>query len=227
MNRKLAVAVVSSVAVLVGPSQAAASRPASNEEATAISALYETSAGCSKVIVSERDSRYARWDFVASEFCEPTSNGFGIARRDDGGGWSDVYQASEGSEACPTTPLPTEVGVELRACERPSRHVYIINLLSHRALVKPRRLPHGAHSFLGSLKWRGWDRSTAAASGVLDYADRTTRFKAPIRLRVSRVRFCGATRIYTRLTLTFVRSADRRRYPHFEGPSTTGCPRKH
>ena len=47
---------------------------------------------CSKVVVSERNSRYARWDFVPSE-CEQSGDGFGIARRDNSGQWRDVYQA--------------------------------------------------------------------------------------------------------------------------------------
>ncbi len=226
MNCKLVAAAFCSAGLLGVASSASASRPATVEEQTAVSAVYEATPDCSKVIVSERNSRYARWDFLPGGACEPTSNGFGITRRDDGGKWRDVYQASEGSDACPTTPLPTEVGVELRACSRPSRHIYITNLLSQRALVKPRRLPHGAHSFLGPLRWRSWDRSVATASGVLDYADRTARFKAPIRLRASRVRFCGATRIYSRLTLTFVRSVHRRRYAHFAGPTTIGCPER-
>jgi len=217
-------AVVCSAILFVVPAAASAARPATPEEKTAVSALYDATADCSNVIVSERSSRYARWDFVPSTTCDPTSNGFGVARRDESGSWRDVYQASDSTDACPTTPLPTEAGVELRACSRPSRHIYITNFLTQRPLFKPRQLPHGAHSFLGPLRWRGWDRSVAAASGLLDYTDRTSRFKAPIRLRASRVRFCGARRMYSRLTLTFVRSADRRRYRHFAGPTTLRCP---
>ena len=224
MNSKLLQTAACTAILLAVPSVASAARPATGQETTAISTLYGATPDCSRVIVSERSSRYARWEFVASDTCEPTSNGFGIARRDDSSTWRDVYQASESSDACPTTPLPTEVGVELRACSRPSRHVYITNFLNQRALVKPGKLPHGAHSFLGSLRWRGWDRSIAIATGVLDYSDRSAQFKAPVRLRASRVRFCGARRIYTRLTLTFVRPGDRRRTPHFQGPTTTRCP---
>ena len=128
----------------------------------------DSSPECSKVVVSERDPRYARWDFVPSA-CDPTADGFGIARRDESGRWRDVYQASDWREACPTTPLPTKVGVELRACAKPSRHIYITNFSSRRARFKPRRLPHGAHSSLDRLRWRGWDRRVARARGVLDY----------------------------------------------------------
>ncbi len=135
--------------LLAAPAWAA--RPATPEEQAAVAAVYETSPDCSQVTVSERDGRYARWDFAASESCEPTGNGFGIARRGDGT-WADVYQASEDSDPCPTTPLPTEVGVELRACLKPSKDVYTSRTVSERALVKPRGLPHGAHSFLGPLR---------------------------------------------------------------------------
>jgi len=225
MNSKLSAAVFCAAILVAVPSAANAARSATEAEKAAVSAVYETAPECSKVVVSERSDRYARWHFAISEGCEPTADGFGIARRDDAGRWRNVYQASEGSDACPTTPLPTEVGVELRACSRPSRHLYITNFATGRALFKPRRLPHGAHSFLGPLRWRGWDRSVATASGFLDYSDRTASFKYPIRLRASRVRFCGARRIYTRLTLRFVRSADRRRVPHFEGRlGTLECP---
>jgi len=226
MNYPVVAATFCSAIVLALPSVASAARPATAVERAAVSAVYGSVANCSAVIVSERSSRYARWEFVPSDTCEPQSNGFGIARRDDSGMWRDVYQASEASDACPTTPLPTEVGVELGACARPSTHIYITNFLSQRELFKPRRLPHGAHSFLGALRWRGWDRSIASGSGVLDYADRTVRFKAPIRLRASRVRFCGAKRTYTRLSLVFVRAADRRRYGHFEAPTTLACPQQ-
>ncbi len=226
MRCKFLPAAVVLAVLSVTPASAWAARPATAEEQAAVLAVYGTSPDCSQVTVSERDGRYARWDFVASETCEPAGNGFGVARRGDDGKWVDVYQASEDSDACPTTPLPTEVGVELRACSRQSKDLYITHFLSERALVKPRKLPHGAHSFLGPLRWRGWGRSVTTASGVLDYADRTARFKAPIRLRASRVRFCGAKRVYRRLTRRFVRAADRRRYPHFEGATRLGCPQR-
>ena len=228
MNSKLSAALFCAAILVAVPSTANAARLATEAEKAAVSAVYETAPECSTVFVSERSNRYARWQFAISEGCQPTADGFGIARRDDAGLWRNVYQASEGSDACPTAPLPTEVGVELQACSRPSRHLYISisNFLNERALFKPRRLPHGAHSFLGRLRWRGWDRSVATASGFLDYSDRTESFRYPIRLRASRVRFCGARRIYDRLTLRFVRSADRRRVPHFEGPLPTNdeCP---
>ncbi len=225
MRSKPLAAAVLATTLLALPSAASAARPASPEERAAVAAVYGAGAECSQVVVSERDPRYARWDFAPSEACEPTSNGFGVALRGDDGTWRDVYQASDPGDACPTTPLPTEVGVELSACARPSRHVYITHFLTERALVEPRRLPHGAHSFLGPLRWRGWDRSVATARGVLDYSDRSARFRAPIRLRAYRVRFCRAKRIYTRLSLRFRRSADRRRYPHFETVTRLGCPR--
>ncbi len=225
MNSGLAAAALCAAVIVVLPSSASAARPATPEERAAVSAVYQAAAGCSQVAVSERDPRYARWDLAPSAVCEPIGNGFGIARRDEAGAWRDVYQASDRSEACPITPLPTAIGVELRACLRPSRRIYITNFLTERTHYKPRKLPHGAHSFLGTLRWRGWNHSIASARGVLDYADRTARFRAPIRLRAYRVRFCGAKRHYTRLRLRFLRAADRQRYQHFEGSTSVGCPR--
>ncbi len=213
-----------SLVVLLLPSTAAASRPATADEEAAISAIYETSPECSEVVVSERDSRYARWRFTVSSDCEPLGDGFGIARRDDNGAWHDIYQASDPSDPCPVTPVPTAPGVELGACAKPSKNTHIRNFITDRLTVKPRKLPHGAHSFLGRLRWRGWNREVAKASGVLDYEDAYDSFKAKIRLRASRVRYCGTKRTYTRLSLTFVRSADRRRFGHFEGPLKLGCP---
>jgi hypothetical protein len=145
-----------------------------------------------------------------------------ILRLGDDGQWRDVYQASEGSDACPTTPLPTGVGVDLRACARPSKHTYLLSYFNGEALLKPRTLPHGAHSVRSRCGGSGGGRSVAAASGYLDYSDADTRFKAPIRLRASGVRFCGRKRIYRRLTLRLVRAADRRRYPHFEDSAAAG-----
>jgi hypothetical protein len=223
MTCKLAAAGLCSAILLAVPSPASASRPATAEEKAAVSAEYLASPACSKVIVSERDPRYARWDFdPIDETCDFPGLDFGVARR-DGTGWRDVGLESE-NDVCPTVPLPTEAGVELRACRRPSRHTYITNYLNGRALFKPRKLPHGAHSFLGPLRWRGWDSLVARARGVLDYSDRFATFKAPIRLRAYRVRFCGTRRVYTRLRLTFVRSADRRRYPHFQETRKSECP---
>lgn len=213
-----------SLLLLVMPATAGASRSATVEEAAAISAVYETDPECSEIVVSERDSRYARWRFTVSDECEPLGDGFGIARRDDNGAWHDVYQASDPSDPCPVTPVPTEPGVELGACAKPSKNAHIRNFATDRLVVKPRKLPHGAHSFLGRLRWRGWNRVVATASGVLDYEDRTASFKSKIRLRASRVRFCGTKRTYTRMSLTFVRAADRRRFGHFEGTLKLECP---
>src|SRR5215210_4693261 len=118
-----------SVILLAAPAAASAARPATTEEKAAVSSIYTPYPECSEVVVSERDPRYARWDFVPGDTCEPTGNGFGIARRGANGVWRDYYQASDNGDPCPLTPLPTEVGVELRACRRPSRHIYITNFL--------------------------------------------------------------------------------------------------
>jgi hypothetical protein len=221
-NRGTALAIL--LVVFGASTPASAARPATPAEKAVVSALYGTRVECSKVTVSTVDARFARWDFAPSETCEQTSNGFGIARQYTDGQWRDVYQASESSAACPTTPLPTKAGIELKACSKPSKHIYITNFASRRARVKPRTLPHGAHSFLGRLRWQGWDRSAARARGVLDYSDRFDTFKAPIRLRADRVAYCGSRRIYTRLKLRFVRGSDHRRFPHFEATQRLDCP---
>jgi hypothetical protein len=192
-------------------------------DAAAIAAVFDADPACSTIAVSDRDSTYARWDFNA-QACEPTANGFGIVHRDGAGHWRSIWQASEDSTACPVTPVPTAVGVELRACRPGSRHIYLRNFLNEHAAYKPAKLPHGAHSFIRNLRWRHWDKSIATAPGILDYVDRTSAFTAPLRMRASRVRYCGPRRFYTRLSLHFVRAADRRRLGFFEGALNLGCP---
>jgi hypothetical protein len=55
---------------------------------------------------------------------------------------------------------------------------------------------------------------------MLDYADRTTRFRAPVHVRVSRIATCGMRRAYLRRTITFDRAADRRRRGRALGGTT-------
>jgi hypothetical protein len=186
------------LAVAVEVSEA---RPVTGEEKAAGSAAYGASPVCSHLAVSGRHRRFTRSDPVVSANCQPTGDGFGTARRDNGGRWRGFYQA------------------------RRSRRIYLTNYLSLRPLVRPRRYPYGAHAELRSLRWRGWNRRVARARGVMDYADRTLTLRAPIRLRAFRVRRCGTRRIYSRLGVRFVRSADRRRYRGLETRFRLPCPR--
>jgi hypothetical protein len=181
--------------------EASAARPATGEENPVVSVVYATAPECSGVAASERNWRFGGWDFAVGADCQPTGDGFGKARRDNGGRWRGFYQA------------------------RQSRRIYLTNYLNRRPLVRPRRYPYGAHAELRSLRWRGWNRRVARARGVMDYADRTGTFRAPILLRAFRVRRCGTRRIYSRLGLRFVRSAHRRRYRALEGRMRLPCPR--
>jgi hypothetical protein len=212
-------------ALLVVPGSALAARPATTEELAAVSAVYGTAPECSRVVVSQRGAGYARWDFVYNDGCDPQGNGFGIAGQGDDGSWTDLYQASEPSDPCPLTGLPTEIGVELRACSRPSRNIFITNYASGRRTFKPRQLPNGAHSGVISMRWRGWNRSVASGHGTFTYSDAYETSKAPVRVRAWRIHYCGAARYYTRFSVRFVRGADRRHYGrYFEQTMRLGCP---
>jgi hypothetical protein len=64
MNPKAVAAALYSAVFLAAPAAASAARPATADEKAAVSAVYATSPDGSDVIVSERTSRHARWDFV-------------------------------------------------------------------------------------------------------------------------------------------------------------------
>ena len=93
-----------------------------------------------------------------------------------------------------------------------------------RLVYKPRTLDLGSHSLLQGLRWRRWGSSSASARGVLDYADATTSFRAPIHVRLSRIGACGAKMTYMRQTVTFDRAPDRRRWGALDGPTELVCP---
>src|SRR4051812_5369002 len=111
------------MALFISPAGASAARPGTDEETAAISAVYGFGPACSQGLISDRDSSYARWDYVFNEGCEPFGDAFAIAHLGDDGQWRDIFQTSGPGDPCPLTPLPTDVGIELRGCSRPSRQI--------------------------------------------------------------------------------------------------------
>jgi hypothetical protein len=99
------------------------------------------------------------------------------------------------------------------------------NYASGRRTYKPRVLPNGAHSAVVLMRWRGWNRTVATGHGTFTYSDAYESSKAPVRVRAWRVRYCGATRYYTRFSLRFVHASDRRHYGRFfEQVTRLSCP---
>ena len=140
------------------------------------------------------------------------------------GNWTPRYQGPIDPQApcAQDDGFPSAVGVDLGICRALSKRVYIPRF--DRVVYKPRLIVYGAHAGLRNLRWRRWGRSVATARGVMDYADRTTSFRAPIHVRVSRVRPCGVKRTYRRMTVTFDRAADRRRWRALDGTTQYSRP---
>jgi hypothetical protein len=103
-----------------------------------------------------------------------------------------------------------------------SKHVYVPRGTT--VVVKPRKLGLGAHTILENLRWTGWGGSSTRSAGILDYADATTSFRAPIHVKLSRIGACGAKRTYLRQTITFDRASDRRKWGALDGATTLYCP---
>ena len=147
----------------------------------------------------------------------PQGDGIGIVYSGTNG-WSLIYQgADDATGSCgDVTDVPAAVAADLGACRRrPSRgRAPACTCLGGRAAPPPRQ-----------LRWSGWGGASATARGTLDYADRTTRFRAPVHVRVSRIATCGTRRAYLRRTITFDRAADRRRWGRALGGTTDlTCP---
>ncbi len=225
MARGNAIALLTTViiAAFVVTTAAVAARPATPSEREMVSKLYDASPECSRVVISDVSPRYARWQLTPSLSCEQTIDGFAIARRDDTGRWRDVYQASEGSDACPLTPLPTAVGVELGACSKPSRHTY---LSTFRGLkIRPSRLDYGTRNQLLGLRWKQWGSTTSTATGTFFYNDRvpSIRFRVPVRVTVSKRSYCRAKRTYLRFKVSAIRARDRDRIRFAAAAQTYDC----
>jgi hypothetical protein len=118
--------------------------------------------------------------------------------------------------------LTITAGAEGAAAQGTSAHVYVPR--GDRLVIKPRQLGLGAHTLLEGLRWQRWGSAATTARGILDYADATTTFRAPIHVRLSRLGACGAKRTYLRQTITFDRAADRRRWGALDGATTLVCP---
>jgi hypothetical protein len=67
---------------------------------------------------------------------------------------------------------------------------------------RPRRINFGPNSFVVGLRWSSWDGAVARGRGRAKVGAGRTLF--PVRVRLSRVRFCGSYR-YLTMQLTFTR----------------------
>jgi hypothetical protein len=107
---------------------------------------------------------------------------------------------------------------------RPSSHnVYAIR--GDRLVAKPRMLIQGPHGVYERLRWTRWGKRTTVGRGRLDYVDRDRRFRAPVRITLSRIRYCAVNRrTYTRQTVRIVRARDRARPRFTTGTITLSCP---
>ena len=228
VRRSLAAAAVAVTASLLLATGAGASRGATPEEHADIGASLGIDPACLTTVVSTAQDGWAKVKVTNAAGC-PQGDGIGIVYSGTNG-WSLIYQgADDATGSCgEVTDVPAAVAADLEACKAPtvagpSTRVYVPR--GTRLVSRPGRLDHGAHSLLTGLRWSGWGGASAIARGTLDYADRTTRFRAPVHVRVSRIATCGTRRAYLRRTITFDRAADRRRWGRALGGTTDlTCP---
>ena len=228
LRRSLAAAAVAVAASLLLATGAAASRGATPEEQADIGASLGIEPACLTAVVSTAQDGWAKVKVTNAAGC-PQGDGIGIVYSGTNG-WSLIYQgADDATGSCgDVTDVPAAVAADLGACKAPtvagpSTRVYVPR--GTRLVSRPGRLDHGAHSLLTGLRWSRWGGASATARGTLDYADRTTRFRAPVHVRVSRIATCGTRRAYLRRTITFDRAADRRRWGRALGGRTDlTCP---
>ena len=225
-SRVLVIGVLTVTGLLGVAEFAAASRAPTPTERQAIAGAVGWPEGCIRVRISQKAPRlWARVTANNSRNC-PAGDGVIVLQQTPTFGWRVRYQGPNDPTAtrCPIRPIPTSVGVDLNLCLAPSRRVFAIDL--GRLLFRPRTLTYGAHAALIRLRWRNWGRPRATARGLLDYGDRYTRFRLPVRVTLSRIGFCEVNRrTYRRQTVTAVRRRDRPRLHYLTGTTRLMCPR--
>jgi hypothetical protein len=208
---------------------ALADRPPSAEEASAILTDFGASSepSCYDVRVSEVDPAWARVTFARAlpdetpdEYlarCNP-SDGLTV-RHNDSTSWRSVTAGSD-FYLCPIKGVPTDVALDLRICRRPER-VLIPRGTSY--VYRPRTLIQGAHGAYTHLRWHNWGKPSATATGVLEYEDAYTHFRARVRLRASARQQCRTRLVYLRLRVSGVRQHDRRLIGSLAGTNNLEC----
>ena len=139
------------------------------------------------------------------------------------GVWSRVYDGPFDEQPCPLDPaVPDVVARDFGLCFRPSRQAYAVVGVYLRA--RPRLLIQGAHGAYRKLRWQHWGKPTAAARGELDYVDNYMTLRAPVKVTLSQLRYCGHRRTYLRQKVTPLRRSDRRKLSFATGTIDLSCP---
>lgn len=204
-------------------SPASASRGATDEERSAVALVARQDPACVTVRISDVDETWAL--LYAAADPPPTCDGANgaVALHRTATGWKVRLEDAGFPFVCPLSRVPTPIARDFGLCRPPSVRVYVGRF--GKLVYKPHRLQQGAHGFFDRLSWRHWGRARTSARGVVDYADRYDRFVLPVHITLSRVRTCGFQRVYTRISIRFVRSSDRARAPGIPGTYTVPvCP---
>ena len=221
--KKIAVALMVSVLIAAATaSSAAASRLPTPGEHAQLAATANTVPPCVDARVATVQAGWARVQFTNVDGC-PQGNGLAVLQFATGN-WATRYNGPD-DPVGPCTDIdgvPAAVALDLALCRALSKRVYIPR--GDHVVYKPRLIIYGAHAGLLNLRWQGWGRGVATARGVMDYSDRTLTFRAPIRVRVSQIKPCGIKRTYLRMTVTFDRASDRRKYTALDGVTSFRCP---
>ncbi len=222
MKKMVITSVVGALIAAASVASAVASRVPTAEEHAALAATANTVAACVDVRVATVQAGWARLELTNAEGC-PQGNGVAILQFTNGR-WATRYEGSDdlGGPCSGFAGVPAAVALDLGVCRPLSERVYIPR--GDDVVYKPRLMIYGAHAGLRNLRWSGWGRAVATSRGTLDYADRTLSFRAPIRVRVSRIRPCGVRRTYRRMSVTFVRANHRRMYGALDGVTSFVCP---
>jgi hypothetical protein len=210
---RLRVALVTALlAVLVLPSGAAASRPATPEENAAFAALMELPVECLTSVVSTPDSTWAATTV--------DKDGAGCRGRDEvlvmqlvDGAWTGVYLEAVDSIVCPLGPsVPGAIARDLGVCPD---QVYVASAFGGRLEYKPTRMLGFEHALLKKLRWSRWGSTTGAGKGTFDYRDSRNRLVIPVKVVLSNRGRCGDEQAYRRIRITAARASDRPRLKLF------------